>query len=143
MQTGGYAEYSQLMAQFIRDVRKDLAVPKLHFVIGVMGIGGNSEGGKPPQSNFRFAEAAPTLLPEFKGTVIAVQTAPFWDDDLASLEQRQERKQGDLTPEEQKRLKGVSNGGYHYLGAAQILAPIGKAFAEAMLSFEMSLLSHH
>ena len=30
-----------------------------------------------------------------------------------------------------KRLKGVSNGGYHYLGAAKILAPIGKAFAEA------------
>jgi hypothetical protein len=27
---------------------------------------------------------------------------------------------------------GVSNGGYHYLGAAKILAPIGKAFAEAI-----------
>ena len=28
----------------------------------------------------------------------------------------------------------VSNGGYHYLGAAKIMAPIGKAFAEAMVS---------
>jgi hypothetical protein len=27
----------------------------------------------------------------------------------------------------------VSNGGYHYLGAAKILAPIGKAFAEALV----------
>ena len=36
-------------------------------------------------------------------------------------------------PEELKRLKaGVSNGGYHYLGAAKILAPIGKAFADAL-----------
>ena len=40
-----------------------------------------------------------------------------------------------FTPEEQKRLKAVSNGGYHYLGAAKIMAPIGKAFAEAMVSF--------
>jgi hypothetical protein len=33
-----------------------------------------------------------------------------------------------------KRLKaGVSNGGYHYLGAAKIMAPIGKAFADALV----------
>ena len=38
-----------------------------------------------------------------------------------------------FTPEELKRLKGVSNGGYHYLGAAKIMAPIGKAFAEALV----------
>jgi len=38
-----------------------------------------------------------------------------------------------FTPEELKRLKaGVSDGGYHYLGAAKIMAPIGKAFAEDM-----------
>jgi hypothetical protein len=30
----------------------------------------------------------------------------------------------------------VSNGGYHYLGAAKIMGPIGKAFAEAMASFQ-------
>jgi hypothetical protein len=30
----------------------------------------------------------------------------------------------------------VSNGGYHYLGAAKILAPIGKAFAEALLDIK-------
>lgn len=29
-------------------------------------------------------------------------------------------------------LEGASNGAYHYVGAARILAPIGKAFAEAM-----------
>jgi len=40
-----------------------------------------------------------------------------------------------FTPEELKRMKGISNGGYHYLGAAKVLAPIGKAFAEAMVNF--------
>lgn len=33
-------------------------------------------------------------------------------------------------------LKGASNGGYHYLGAAKIMAPIGKAFAESMATFQ-------
>ena len=35
-----------------------------------------------------------------------------------------------------KRAKGVSNEAYHYLGAAKIMAPIGKAFAEAMGSLQ-------
>jgi hypothetical protein len=29
-------------------------------------------------------------------------------------------------------LKGASNGDYHYMGSAKIMAQIGKAFAEAM-----------
>ena len=41
-----------------------------------------------------------------------------------------------FTPEELKRLKGISNGGYHYLGAAKIMAPIGKAFAEAVVKLQ-------
>ena len=42
-----------------------------------------------------------------------------------------------FSTDELKKLKGVSNGGYHYLGAAKILAPIGKAFAEALLPAEV------
>ena len=41
-----------------------------------------------------------------------------------------------FTPEELKRLKGISNGGYHYLGAAKIMTPIGNAFAEAMAKLQ-------
>jgi hypothetical protein len=42
-----------------------------------------------------------------------------------------------FTPEEWKRLQaGASNGGYHYLGAAKIMAPIGKGFAEAMVDLQ-------
>jgi Carbohydrate esterase, sialic acid-specific acetylesterase len=127
----GYGLYSKLLADLIRDVRKDLSAPKMPFVIGVMGIGGlNTTDGS--QLSFRKAMAAPAMLPEFQGNVAAVETAPFWDDDLDALATKEENK-ATLTSEEQKRLKaGVSNGGYHYLGAAKILAPIGKAFAEAM-----------
>lgn len=105
------------------------------FVIGVIGIDGMKDV-KPAMANFRLAMAAPATLPEFLGNVVAVQTAPFWDDDLAALQARAQKKES-LTPEESKRLKaGVSNGGYHYLGAAKIMAPIGKAFAEAMVRFQ-------
>ncbi len=163
MKPGGYDLYSQLLADLIRDVRKDLNAPKLPFVIGVMGIGGGKEDNKPPMSIFRQAQAAPASLPEFKGNVLAVPTAPFWDEDLDALQQRRERLGAKMeqeakknpglsqaardeayakamaenfTPEELKRLKGVSNGGYHYLGAAKILAPIGQAFAEAIVNLQ-------
>jgi hypothetical protein len=78
-----YADYSRWMADFIRDVRKDLKVPKMPFVIGVMGIGGM----KPNEhvAAFREAMAAPAALPEFKGNVVAVQTAPFWDEKLGAI----------------------------------------------------------
>jgi alpha-galactosidase len=167
-QPGGYDLYSQLLARFIDDVRQDLNAPQLPFVIGVMGIGGVKEDTKPGrQKYFRQAQAAPPLLPEFKRNVVAVQTAPYWDDDLEVLRERLEAlwpkmdaraaqavknnpkmTEGEVeavktqvvaenfTPEEQKRLKAASNGGYHYLGATKIMAPIGKAFAEAMVDLQ-------
>ncbi|HXX92881.1 MAG TPA: hypothetical protein VEN81_04560, partial [Planctomycetota bacterium] len=59
------------------------------------------------------------------------------DPKLSREEKEAARKKAadeQFTPEELRRLKaGVSNGGYHYLGAAKILAPIGKAFAEEVL----------
>ncbi len=88
---GGYDEYGQLLTQFIRDVRKDLNAPKLPFVIGVMGIDGKEGDVKAPMMNFRQAQLAPILLPEFKDNVTAVQTAPFWSDELAAIEKKRER----------------------------------------------------
>ncbi len=158
---GGYDMYGQLLAQLIRDARKDLSAPKMPFVIGVMGIGGLKEDKKPgSQMYFRQAQVAPVSLPEFKGNVVAVPTALYWDDELEVLQERMEAcwpkvdarvaaekntswenkmkvMAENFTPEDWKRLRtGASNGGYHYLGAAKIMAPIGKAFAEAMVSFQ-------
>jgi alpha-galactosidase len=84
-QPDGYAMYSELLAHFIRDVRKDLNAPKMPFVIGVMGVGGLREQS-PATVEFRKAMAAPADMPEFKGNVVAVQTAPFWPDELADIE---------------------------------------------------------
>lgn len=80
---GDYDEYSRLLAHFIRDVRKDLAAPEMPFVIGVLGVDGERN------VNFRKAMAAPAAMPEFKGNVVAVDTAPFWDRDIEAAEPKQ------------------------------------------------------
>lgn len=84
--TPRYDEYSRVLAAFIRDVRKDLGTPKMPFVIGVMGVG----GAKPDKENaaFREAMAAPASLPEFKGNVAAVMTAPFWSEELGTIDEK-------------------------------------------------------
>ena len=95
-QQGGYDQYSLLLAEFIRDVRRDLNSPKLPFVIGVMGVGGpTSEYDKDQQrhkkvhQNFREAMVAPAKMPEFKGNVKAMLTETFWDQQLGDLRARQ------------------------------------------------------
>jgi hypothetical protein len=153
-----FDEYGRLMAMFIRDVRKDLSAPKMPFVIGVAGFEG-LKAGKDMQS-FREAMASPSLLPEFKGNVFAVQTASFWDDHLATLQARVEANwpkvdakvreekdeswenkmkhmSEDFTPEEWKYYQhNGSNAGYHYLGCAKTFALMGKAFAEATVNLQ-------
>jgi alpha-galactosidase len=157
---GGFDMYAELLGHFIRDVRKDLNAPKLPFVVGVMGIDG-LKGEKGEMKHFRDAQRKAAALDEFKGNVFAVETAPFWDDELQEKKSQRDRinakldsefaKNPKLTNEEKqearkkaldaafkpgelKRIEAaISNAEYHYLGAAKIMAPIGKAFAEALL----------
>lgn len=92
---GGYDLYSRLMAQFIRDVRKDLSAPQMPFVIGVLGVNGPVEKYGPTQQRyksihdgFRKAMAAPAAIPEFKTNVAAVLTENYWDAELEELKVR-------------------------------------------------------
>jgi hypothetical protein len=95
---GGYDAYSGLLAHFIRDVRKDLGVPKLPFVIGVLGVGGPTAEYGPDQhrykathDHFRQAMAAPAELPEFQGNVAAVWTEKYWDRELTLAKEKDSR----------------------------------------------------
>ena len=90
---GGYDKYTEVLAHFIRDVRKDLKAPKMPFVIGVMGAGGPTKDYKNPRykpvhQNFRDAMAAPAEMDEFKGNVHAVLTENCWDAQLGELDER-------------------------------------------------------
>jgi hypothetical protein len=53
-------------------------------VIGVLGVDGDKH------VNFRKAMAAPADMPEFKGNVVAVDTAPFWDHAIAAALENQD-----------------------------------------------------
>ena len=104
--------------------------------------------------------------------MVAVETAPFWDSDLNETRERVQAlwpkadaalaeeikkhpnqiRDGEawkdkfiaynLPPEIAKRMNGVSNFGFHYLGAAKIMAPIGKAFAKAMVNVATTYNGH-
>lgn len=107
-QPGGYDAYSEVMAHFIRDVRRDLNTPALPFVIGVLGVGGPTSEYLPEQKryqrtheNFRAAMAAPAQLPEFKGTVASVLTENYWDPELT----RARAKEGGITNQAKKLAK--------------------------------------
>jgi len=111
-QYNGFEEhYEENMANFIRDVRRELQAPHLPFVIGGMGQGGEKPLYK--SALIRKAQAATAALPEFKNNNVRyVPTAPYW----------REGEQGD--------------GGYHYNGNAETFLLIGEAFAEAVLQMQ-------
>ena len=102
-QEGGYDAYSQVMAHFIRDVRKDLAAPKLPVVIGVLGVGGPTDKYTEQEqryraihNNFRQAMAAPADVDEFKSNVAAVWTDQYWDMELKQLRREDSELQVEL-----------------------------------------------
>ena len=164
---GCYDAYSELLAAFIRDVRRDLDTPQLPFVIGVMGTNGPLENLEPRyqpiHGEFRRAMAAPASLAEFQGTVIAVQTWPFWDMPLDAVAKQREQlnarkrsleqsiAKGDVTPDDAAAElaeiattlaspeiqglwdRGASNAAYHYFGCGKTMALIGRAFADGLL----------
>ncbi len=84
-----FAAYSELLACFIRDVRQEFKTPDMPFVIGVIGTGGKADEKNP----FREAMAAPATMPEFKGKVVAVRTAEYFDEKLNELVDRSWRWQ--------------------------------------------------
>jgi alpha-L-rhamnosidase len=171
-QAGGYDKYSAWLGMLIRDVRRDLSAPKIPFVIGVLGTNGPieniAERYRPIHGSFRQAMAAPAALPEFKGNVSAVETAPCWDMTLDRIAKKREQlnqkkrslekkiKQGEdgrdglereltqvkaelASPADTSVWKrGASNAAYHYLGCAKTMALIGKRFAEGILELQPS-----
>jgi len=84
-----FANYSGWMADFIRDVRKDLKAPEMPFVIGVLGVGGVNANES--TLAFREAMAAPASLPEFQGNVAAVPTAPYWSEELGAIAEKKDQ----------------------------------------------------
>jgi len=135
---GSYDKYSEALAHFIRDVRKDLSAPGMPFVIGVMGAGGPIDK-YPPQKQrysgihgeFRKAMAAPAALPEFHGNVAAVWTEKYWDMELEELRAKD--------AEIQQKLRQLQDEGKLNRGEAR--AALEKQRAEAFNERELEILT--
>ena len=139
-QPDGYHQYSQLLTQFIHDVRKDLSAPELPFVIGVLGVGGPVREYGPDQKrysavhqNFRDAMAAPASLPEFRGNVTAVLTENYWDQEVTQLRARER----DLKPQQDEIEQAIKSG---QLSKTDGQAAIEKLYAEHFSERERTLM---
>lgn len=121
-----YADYTNWLAQFIRDVRKDLNAPAMPFVIGEL-----STGGIPNRGDFQAAQAATAKLPEFQGNVAFVPTAEFYDTKAHELFEKGFWKG---TEEQKAQWRAVgSDRPYHYLGSGLTYYLKGVSFGEAAL----------
>lgn len=103
-----YSEYSRLLSCFIRDVRKDLSAPNLPFVIGVLGVGGETKGDG--TEAFREAMAAPAEAEEFKGNVANVFTHKYWPAELDDVRAKEGAAKGEFAAR-QKEIKERQKGG--------------------------------
>jgi hypothetical protein len=103
------AEYQSNMAHFIRDIRRDLGVKDLPFVIAETGMGGLNEKN-PRALQLMQAQAAVAEQEEFRGNVAFAGTRAFW-------------RENSVSPSQQD---------YHWNGNAETYYLIGEAMGEAM-----------
>lgn len=103
-------EYEKNLANFIRDIRKELNAAKLPFVIAETGMSGPDE--KHPRAlSLMRAQAAVPRYEEFQGNVAFVGTKEFW-------------RPQEVSP---------SGQGYHWNNNAETYYLIGEAMGDAML----------
>jgi len=115
----------------------------------VMGVNGpRNEIGK--QKDVRDGHRFVNTVPEFKGNVKAIETAPLLHPKVLELNcagsspdgkqypgrwlyPERDLTKNPITPEEQAMLnRATSNFGYHYFGEGRFFILLGKAFAETM-----------
>ncbi|WP_166821746.1 sialate O-acetylesterase [Thalassoroseus pseudoceratinae] len=102
--------YEENMANFIRDIRKDLKTPGLPFVIAETGMSGHQE--KHPRAlSLMKAQAAVATHPEFQGNVAFVGTKDFF----------------------RAKEESPSGQAYHWNTNAETYYLIGEAMGQAML----------
>lgn len=125
MKKDGYARYTVLLAQFIRDIRKDLGHPEMPFIIGEL-----STGGIPGRGDFQVAQENTVKEADFTGNVVFVKTAEFYD---AKAQELYEKGYWKGTDEQKAQWQAVGNDRpYHYLGSGKTYYLKGVAFAEAV-----------
>lgn len=106
------AEYEKNMANFIKDVRKELGVKDLPFVIANTGQNGSeTKGTFAKLCQMQMDIGDPEKHPEFKETVASVDTRPF----------------------KAEKGRAVSKFGYHWNHSGESHYKVGSAMGKAMV----------
>jgi alpha-galactosidase len=137
--------YKEHMANFIRDIRSEFEAPVMPFVIGVIGTASMAKNtdysalshaaavelGKTQMAEqpVAVAQREAAALPEFAGTVVAVESYPYYDYAIVPIYN-----------EWKNRFSEWQNAGsdrpYHYLGSARFFTRFGHACGEAMIGLQ-------
>ncbi|MEO0477069.1 MAG: sialate O-acetylesterase [Planctomycetota bacterium] len=154
MVSGGNPDYTEQLAHFIRDMRRDLSVPGLPFVIGELGNGGID--ARKGALQFREQQRAVAQKDAFRGNVAFAETAKYWPAHLDKSEEYRafgklaganKRKSLDdptrVDPDEFLRVNWtektahikpyVSDRPYHYMGSGLCYYQMGESMGRAMV----------
>jgi len=135
----GRKEYGKNLVYLINDLRKELKAPQMKVVVGVMGVNGlRNEIGK--QKDVRDGQRFVNTVPEFKGNVKAIESAPLLHPKVLELKTagwlypERDLKKNPMTDEEKAMLdRATSNLGFHYYGEGRFFILLGRNMAETML----------
>ena len=156
---GIISDYPRHLSTMIHDLRQDLNVPEMPFVIGELGIGGEEmvekakgENNHEARAIVHFRQGQRTVASESGlEKVTFVPTADFWDNRLQELRQisdrwwNEKRKKGIPDSEENHLPTKELNDEYlqrgnhwycHYNGSASNYCLIGYALAQALINGE-------
>ena len=116
--------YKENMISFIKDIREEYKVPKLPFVIGVLGTGRTAE--KVAENAVSLGQRAAAKAPEFKGNVLSVESYKDYSNfshEIFSKGWPQHYHEWDTVGSDRP---------YHYLGSGAFFVRLGDSFANAM-----------
>ncbi len=140
------SEYGSNLVHLIKDLRKEFKAPNMKTVVGVMGVNGvKVEEVNIKQKEVREGQRFVNTVPEFKGNVKAIESAPLLHPDIVAIKtagwvnKERDLKKQPITQEEEAMLKrATSNQGFHYFGEGRFFILLGKSFAETMLELMKS-----
>ena len=136
----GRKEHGANLVHLIKDLRTEFKVPHMRVVVGVMGVNGVDNEKNPKQKDVREGQRFVNTVPEFKGTVKAIESAPLLDPAIVKLKcagwlyPERDLKKQPITEDEQAMLRrATSDKGYHYYGSGRFFILLGKSMSDAML----------
>ncbi len=123
-----HGHYTGNMKLFIEDVRKTFKTPAMPFVIGVLGTSRTKAGVD--ANAVAVAQRAAAALPEFKGSVAAVESYLYYTQEIYPIFTAWGTPRWDAVKDQWGRCG--SDRPYHYLGSGKFFVRLGDAFASSM-----------